>query len=535
VYTTVDSRLQEAATAALRSALMAYDQRHGYRGPERELSVSEPGDPAQWTRLLGDLGPVGGLRAALVTRVEDKQAFAFLPGIGEVELPWEGLAWARAYRTENVVGPQPKSAGQVLKPGDLIRVREVHQEDKVFWQLAQVPDVEGALVALAPADGAILALSGGFDFYRSKFNRAVQAQRQPGSNFKPFVYSAALDSGLTPATIINDAPVVFDDPGLEAAWRPENYSGRFYGPTRLREALTKSRNLVSIRILRAVGVDRAIDYVARLGFDTSRLPRDLSLALGSGTVTPLELATGYAVFANGGFRVEPYFIERVLNSAGEVVFEATPARVCSTCEGQGETESAGGVVPVSVSEPPDVLEAEEAGGDVAPVPVAPRVITPQNAWLMTSIMGDVIRRGTGRRALVLKRGDLAGKTGTTNDQRDTWFSGFNQQVVTTVWVGFDRLLPLGRGETGARAALPMWIDFMRVALEGVPELPRERPKGLVTVRIDPDSGQLATADNPRAIFETFRVEHVPRGTATVEAGQSGGAAPPPETVTEQLF
>jgi penicillin-binding protein 1A len=534
VYTTVDSRLQEAAKAALRNALIAYDRRHGYRGPEREVSVSEPGDPAQWTRLLGDLAPVGGLRAALVTRVEDKQAFAFLPGVGEVELPWEGIAWARTYRTENIIGPELKSAGEALKPGDVIRLRRVRQEDKVFWQLAQVPEVEGALVALSPADGAILALSGGFDFDRSKFNRAVQAERQPGSNFKPFVYSAALDSGLTPATIINDAPVVFDDPGLEAAWRPENYSGRVYGPTRLREALTKSRNLVSIRILRAVGVDKAINYVARLGFDTARLPRNLSLALGSGTVTPLELATGYAVFANGGFRVEPYFIDRVLNSSGEVVFEAAPARACSRCEAQEEAEPTGRMVPAAASKPLDTAddEAKRAPGDATPARLAPRVITPQNAWLMTSIMGDVIRRGTGRRALVLKRSDLAGKTGTTNDQRDTWFSGFNQQVVTTVWVGFDRLLPLGRGETGARAALPMWIDFMRVALEGVPELPRERPKGLVTVRIDPDSGQLATADNPRAIFETFRVGHVPHGTATAEAGQSAGAS---ETVTEQLF
>jgi penicillin-binding protein 1A len=352
----------------------------------------------------------------------------------------------------------------------------------------------------------------------------LQARRQPGSNFKPFIYSAALEKGFTAASFINDAPIVFDAPGLESAWRPENYSGRYYGPTRLREALINSRNLVSIRLLRAIGIDYALDYVARFGFRADELPRNLSMALGSGEVSPWQLVAGYAVLANGGHRVEPYFIERIEDSDGQQLFAASPPTVCAVCE-QIELDADG--------EPTD-LETLVNMQNLPPQHPAPRVIAAENAWIMNSMMQDVIRFGTGQRARSLGRQDLAGKTGTTNDQKDAWFSGFNADLVTTVWVGFDRVAPLGRRETGAQAALPMWIDFMKVALEDAPESTMERPPGLVTVRIDPDTGLLAGADNPNAIFESFREGHVPpRGDSGPAA--IGGGDRAATTLPEQLF
>ncbi len=465
VYTTLDPDLQRAARKALRQALLDYDRRHGYRGPAGH--AAGPGDLDRWPE-------VGGLVPALVTEVKGQSAVLMAKGRGPVTLPWEGMAWARPYRTPDRLGPAPKRAGDILKAGDVVYLRPKGDT----WALAQPPEVEGALVALSPEDGAILALSGGFDFQRSNFNRVTQAHRQPGSNFKPFIYSAALEKGFTPASLINDAPVVIDG---QVAWRPENYSGRFHGPTRLREALVHSRNLVSIRILRAIGIDYAIAYLERFGFRAKELPRGLSLALGSASVTPLEIARGYAVFANGGHLIAPYLIARIEAMDGTVLWQAEPPRVCEDC-----------------AHP------------------APRTITPQNAYLMTSMMKDVIRRGTGRRALVLGRRDLAGKTGTTNDQKDAWFSGFNADLVATAWVGFDTPRPLGRRETGARAALPMWIAFMKEALEGRPERSLPRPTGLVTVRIDPHTGLLAAPGQKDALFETFRVGHAPLRKASNE-------------------
>ncbi len=528
VYATVDSRLQAAASEALRKDLMDYDRRHGYRGAERHFDLKNDDVPARWEEFLADINPVAGLPPALVTAVGEDSVTAYALGVGKIDIPWKGLSWARPYISENRRGPAPKSAADIVAPGDVIRVVRDPEDG---WHLGQVPDVEGALVALAPGDGAIEALVGGFDFYRSKFNRVTQAERQPGSSFKPFIYSAALASGFTPATIVNDAPVVFDDPGLESAWRPENYSGKFFGPTRLRVALIHSRNLVSIRVLRAVGVRKAIEYIKRFGIDTTHLPRDLSLALGSGTVAPLSMARGYAVFANGGYLVDPYFVDRIVGSDGNVVYQADPVQVCPAC---GESPGPAQAMPVSA--PADGTTAQATSDQsLPPMRPAPRVITAQNAWLMTSMLRDVIRHGTGRRAMVLGRNDLAGKTGTTNDQRDAWFSGFNQRIVTTAWVGFDQLRPLGTVETGAHAALPMWIDFMRQALDGVPEAPLEQPKGLVTVRIDPETGHLASADFPNAIFETFRVEDVPRQAAEVKAHADAGSPTTVERVTEHLF
>ena len=346
-------------------------------------------------------------------------------------------------------------------------------EEADGWTFAQLPDVEGALVSLDPNDGAIVALTGGFDFYRSKFNRVTQAQRQPGSSFKPFIYSAALAHGYTPASIINDAPVVFEDESLKSAWRPENYGGKFHGPTPLRTALYKSRNLVSIRLLREIGLDFALEHIARFGIDVDRLPRGLSLALGSGGLTPLEVATGYGVLANGGYAVEPYYIDRVLDGDDTLVFAADPLVVCRDCDDEEEAAVSASTDPDPAAGAGDDADAApalsaEAGTDTGnlaatgtPAPAAtgtatssatpvgtpgaerraPRVLEARNAWLMYSLMRDVIRRGTGRKARVLERDDLAGKTGTTNDQYDAWFSGFSPDLVATAWIGFDEFRP----------------------------------------------------------------------------------------------
>ena len=505
VYTTLDSARQRAATAALRKGLLEYDRRHGSRGPE--LHVESDDAASDYESILADIPVVGGLPPAMVVEVDEQVVTAHAKGFGLVEIPAARLEWARPYISENRRGVKPKSPHDVVEVGDVVRVQLTEEG----WGLVQVPAVEGALVALDPNDGAIVALAGGFDFYRSKFNRVTQAQRQPGSSFKPFIYSAALASGMTPATFINDAPVVFEDVGLEDMWRPENYSGKFFGPTRLRVALYKSRNLASIRVLHAMGIDHAMQHLRRFGLDAERLPANLSLAVGSGELTPLELATGYAVIANGGYRIEPYFIDRVEDSRGVVVDQAAPVRVCRECEQDPPAAETDGLMHTAAltahpfTRPRTILDPMPA----AQPAFAPRAIEKRNVWLMNSMMRDVIRRGTGRKALQLERNDLAGKTGTTNDFRDAWFSGFTPNLVATAWVGFDQYGSLGRREAGSRAALPMWIDFMREALDGVPEEILEQPEGLVTMRIDPDDGRAALATDPGAIFETFRAENAP--------------------------
>ncbi|HAJ92398.1 MAG TPA: peptidase [Gammaproteobacteria bacterium] len=508
VITTLDVKRQTAANAALHKDLLDYSRRHGYRGAEAHFDLAEH-DPGVQPALLKDFPVRGGLQAGLVTALGEQTAELLLGDQVTISIPWEGMSWARPYKSVNRMGKSPKQAADILTVGDVVRIK---QQDDGSWMLEQLPRVEGALVSLRPTDGAIMALVGGFDFKRSKFNRVTQAKRQPGSSFKPVIYSAALEKGFTPASMINDAPVVFDDPKLESTWRPENYSGEFFGPTRLREALYRSRNLVSIRILRAIGASYAADYAEHFGFNASELPKDLTLALGSATVTPMQMAKAYTVLANGGYRVEPYFIHSIYDALGEVVFTADPAIACPQC--------------------PEALDAINVTGEEQ-LNLAPRVLTPQNVWLMTSMMRDVIQRGTGRKARVLGRTDLAGKTGTTNDQKDAWFSGFNHALVTTAWVGFDKLEPLGRGETGGRAALPMWIDYMAVALQGVQEQKQEPPEGLVTVRIDPATGLLAGSGQTDAIFETFREENVPsKSSDSLAAGGEAGSA---DGAADQLF
>jgi len=510
VYTTLDSHLQKAANEAVRKALIAYDQRHGFRGVTQHLDLTEVTTEQEWDEFLSDQKIVGMLWTGLVTQVSEQSATVYL-GTGKyIEIEWDGLKWARPYVNENRRGSAPSVAGEILVAGDLIRVQNRGTEQEPNWHLTQIPVVEGALVSVNPNNGALVAVVGGFDFYNSKFNRAIQAKRQPGSGFKAIIYSAALDEGYTAASLINDAPVVFDDPGLESAWRPENYSGKFFGPTRIRFALMKSRNLVSIRLLRAIGVDRALEQAEKFGFDISKLPRNLSLALGSGAVTPLQMAMGYSVLANGGYRVKSNFIEHIEDGQHNIVFKAEPLRVCDDCM-PGKSE--------------DITDMEFEG----PLQhMAQRVISPENHYLMNSMMQDVIKRGTARKARVLGRNDLAGKTGTTNDQRDAWFNGFHPDLVAVAWVGFDSSKPLGRGEVGGRAALPAWIDYMKVALKDMPEHPLQMPPGMVTVRIDPRTGQRAGVDQQDAIFEVFRAENAPKeqGVSGVNPGENSEAIVP---------
>jgi penicillin-binding protein 1A len=410
--------------------------------------------------------------------------------------------------------------------------------------LAQVPQVQGAFVSLDPRDGGISSLVGGFDFYTSKFNRVVQARRQPGSSFKPFIYSGALERGYTPATMILDAPIVMEGGGLESLWRPENDARHFYGPTRLRIALAASRNLVSLRLLRAVGVDYAVDYATRFGFQAAELPHNLTMALGTAQLTPLQMASGYAVFANGGFRITPYLIDRVEDGDGKVLMAADPAIACLECSVPIEPPlSADPAAPPRASADADAQEAPAGSPASAPAlanPVrppsrpAPRVISAANAYLMTDLMRDVIRRGTARRALALKRDDIAGKTGTTNEHRDTWFSGFNTDVVATAWVGFDQERSLGAGEEGGHTALPMWIYFMGEALAGRPDHRLPQPEGIVSARISPSNGELAKANDPDAVFELFLAGKLPGAGAVTGDGAGVGAAKP-GTAEEPIF
>jgi penicillin-binding protein 1A len=450
-----------------------------------------------------------------------------------VPIALQNATWARPYLNENAMGKEPTDFSAMFAVGDVIRVTT---EDSKLWSLAQIPSVSGAMVSVDPHNGGILALVGGFDYYYSKFNRAIQARRQPGSSFKPFIYSAALDAGYTPASIINDAPVVFEDVALEDTWRPQNYSGKFFGPTRMRVALFKSRNMVSIRLLNDMGRRHAMQHVTKFGFDQERLPYDLTLALGSGAVTPLELARGYAVFANGGYQIEPYLIERIEDDKGNVLFSADSLTICETdCKQLRQN------INKQESEKVDDITSNTKSptGMSGSLRIAARVLDQENAFQMVSMMQDVIKRGTGTKAKALGRSDLAGKTGTTNEQHDAWFSGFNGDIVATTWVGFDQDRPLGKREVGGTAALPIWMDYMRVALDGKTERSLEAPAGIVTMRIDPKTGLLVDQDSNQGISETFREEFIPTSNVDVDnqitfQQQEGEPAEVIE-IPEQLF
>jgi len=525
VFTTIDSRLQQAANSALRLGLIEYDRRHGYRGPVAKVTLRAGEPPAEMLAALEDQATINVLQPALVVDVAERAARVLLKDGRSLQIDWPGLAWARA-AADNSVGPEPRRASDVLAVGDIVYVIRAGSSA----QLAQLPAAQGALVAEDPRDGAIVALDGGFDFFVSKFNRVIQARRQPGSAFKPFIYSAALENGFTPSSIVMDAPVVFEDEAAEDTWRPENSTGEFYGPTRLREALVRSRNLVSVRLMRAMGVSYTMNYLQRFGFERADLPDDLTLALGSLQLTPAELAAGFATFANGGFHVRPYYLERIEDASGKVLFAAKPAIACADCD----IEATRLRLPDGGSS--SALEAADAirggRGHLPTGQLAPRAISSQNAYLLTDMMRDVIRRGTGRRAQALGREDLAGKTGTTNDHHDAWFCGFNPRLVAAVWVGFDQEASLGAGEEGGRTAVPVWVHFMRQALRDTPEVRMPPPDGLVTVKISPQTGLLASADDPNAIFETFMEGHLPENSDPFAHGQQASRE---QSTDEPLF
>jgi len=531
VFTSIRSTDQRAANRALRGALFDYEARHGFRGPVTTLDAVVLDDPQTLLEALDDLPSPGGLTPSAVIASDAVSASLVAADGAEYALALADVEWARERLDVDRRGDEITAVDQVLAVGDVVMLTV--DEDGTA-RFVQEPGVEAAFVAMAPDSGEITALVGGFDYYRSKFNRVTQARRQPGSTFKPFIYSAALAAGDTPATIYNDAPVVFHDDALEGEWRPSNYSGRFYGPTRLREALVKSRNLVSIRVLREIGVPFAIEHSRRFGFEEKNLPPDLSLALGSAAVTPMELTTAFAVFANGGYRVQPHFIDRIEDPRGRVVYATPKVVLCDDCDtglesplraemdaeleappANAQTDDSVIVIDAS-GEVEQTIVAEGADEPATPDPSvmppdtvdAPRVLDARNAWLMGSMMREVVQRGTARRAgEALQRRDLGGKTGTTNNQLDAWFAGFSDQVVASAWIGSDGLDPLGRGEAGGIAALPMWTAFMAEVLSGMPESDLVEPPGIETVRIDARTGEPSAGDG--TLLEIFMADNLP--------------------------
>ena len=460
VFTTLSVAHQDAAHAAVRKGLVEYDRRRGYRGAESYAELGPTPNEEDFEDALQDESESDDIYPALVLDVSARAVKVYRKGGETFEISGDGLKFA-----QKMIG-EKAPANQKLRRGALIRVQK---DEKGQWLISQMPQAEAALVSMDPADGAVRALVGGFDFSRKKYNHVTQAMRQPGSSFKPFIYSAALEKGYTPATIINDSPLTFDasQTGSEP-WEPKNFDGKFEGPMRLRTALVKSKNLVSVRILQSITPQYAQDYITRFGFEAKNHPPYLTMALGAGNVTPMQMVGGYAVFANGGFRVTPYFISRIEDAKGNVVAQARPDRA-----GEG----------------------------------AERAIDGRNAFIMTSLLQDVVRSGTATRAMQLGRTDLGGKTGTTNEFVDAWFCGFGTGLVAVSWIGFDNPHTLGHNETGGQAALPMWITYMGRAMKGVEELPKSVPEGVVQVRINSESG-LREADG-RGIPEYFYQEFLP--------------------------
>ncbi|MEQ8857087.1 MAG: PBP1A family penicillin-binding protein [Pseudomonadales bacterium] len=546
VVTTLNARLQHRAREALREGLASYDRRHGYRGPEAHIDVD---DREAFLAALGETRDYRELEPAVVNALAEDHATALLADGREIRIDMDGLTWARPYLTVDTRGATPKLPGDVLAVGDLIRLRRERVDAPAAgdaegrdapaaaqsrWVLSQVPEIQGALISLDPDTGAVQAMVGGYDFTINQYNHAIQAARQPGSGFKPFVYAAALAYGVTPASIFMDAPLVFDDQNLESMYRPDNDDSRYNGPTRLREALYRSINLVTMRVLLEVGAGNVLDFSKRFGFDTSSFPRNTQLAVGGGTmaVTPMQMAVAYATFANGGHRVEPYVVDEVYDIDGNRILKARHPVVCRTCptalepidpsilsqpRGAGPTAEPGTLAELLAAEdaqPQAGVTAEGAprqapAAELPPIP-AQRVLDERVAYVMNSMLQDVIRRGTGRRARTLERGDLAGKTGTTNEAADTWFNGYNPDAVTTVWVGFPGYGPLGAREYGSNTPLPIWIDYMREALAGLPEKLPPQPAGIVTMKIDPGTGQIASTSDPKAISEVFLSEFAPK-------------------------
>lgn len=494
VYTTIDSELQNQAVTALKKGLETYDKRHGFRVPENytdvfpenffvedleyrlnliaeskslPLGISEVPEDEPLENiysLLLNITTTDNKFPALVVSVQDD--LVTVSGDRKVlKVSWSSdLSWARPYINEDQRGPKPKSFSELLKEGDLVWL----EKDKIksSISLTQIPEVQGSIVAMDPKNGRVKALVGGYDFFLSKYNRATQSSPLLGSNYKPFLYASALDAGLTASTLINDAPIVFEDKALEDKWRPRNASGRFYGPTRLREALLQSINLVSIRLLREVGIERVRKYSENFGFKLDELNSDLSLALGTASLSPIKNASAYSVFANGGKAVEPYFINKIVDRTGEVIFQK-----------------------------------EE--------PETKQVIDARIAFIIQDILQEAAKRGTAKKVSELGRGDLAGKTGTTNEAESTWFTGFNEFLVTTVWVGFDQPQSLGNREFGSSTALPIWLNFMRPNIDFLPRNKNLPPNGIVSIKVDKKTGLKLESDSGNSIFEYYLEEYLP--------------------------
>ncbi|KDN29587.1 penicillin-sensitive transpeptidase [Vibrio fortis] len=536
VYTTVDSTLQDAANRAAITNLLNYDERHGYRGAEKVLWQTEQAawEQEQIVKHLRSQPTYGDLTPAVVTKVDAQSAHVWVKNQGEGVIEWQGMNWARKFLTDDRQGPAPSNAKEILAVGEQIWVRseaisgkeatteeseeatEIANAAPTNWRLSQVPNANTAFVAMNPDNGAVLSMVGGFNFVHNKFNRATQSIRQVGSGIKPFIYSAAIDKGLTLASLINDAPINQWDKSQGTAWRPKNSPPTYVGPTRLRIGLAQSKNVMAVRVLREVGLDDTRNYLTRFGFDIDEVPRSETIALGAGSLTPMKVAQGYSVFANGGYYVEPFYISRVESPFGDVEFEASPKVVChQDCETTLET---------------DPIADEFAEQDVdAETQYAPQVISEQNAFLVREMLYSNIWgggnwregtgwNGTGWRAQPLKRRDIGGKTGTTNDSKDTWYSGYGPGIVATVWVGFDNHnRNLGRtknnsnlgknqitgAEAGAKTAQPAWVDFMGLALKDVPAQRKDIPEDIVRVRIDRDTGLLTNKSDGSSMFEYF--------------------------------
>lgn len=471
VFTTIDGHLQNTATNLVETHLLNYEKRHGYRGASHHFSINENPSQAELKKDLQAYQSVNDLIPGIVTEVHSQSLKVWIKNNEFIDVPWSGLAWAKPALRNGWTGKSPQSAHEIAKRGDLIYVRKENQH----WALTQIPQLEAALVSMQPQDGAIKALVGGFNFYTSKFNHVTQSIRQPGSSFKPFIYAAALNKGYTLASIVNDAPIVINDTG-KSLWRPHNDNHTFNGPTRVREALAYSRNLVSIRLLDDIGIDYAIEFVSRFGFNKAQMPHALSLALGTLSVTPMELTSAYATIANGGYRIEPYLIDHVTNRHGETLLLANPSKVCD---------------------------------NNTPTPAqhcAPEAIPKDLAFLVHSALQSVVDHGTAISAKSLERKDLAGKTGTTNDQVDAWFAGYHPQLVTVTWFGYDTPLPLH--EYGSKLALPLWIDYMKSALKKLPEVIITPPESIKTYKINPENGFRVNAEEP-GIDEYFKTSAPP--------------------------
>ena len=473
VITSIDGNLQLAANEAVTNGLETYyDKRHGYRGVDTNYPPTQENAISNWSEQLASIPTYGNQEPAIVVSVQERTFEALTKGGEIVTIPWEGMSWAYAFIDRNNMWPPPDAASDLVKIGDLVRIKLDEEGD---WELGQVPEVQGALVSMSPKNGAILALVGGYDFRRSQVNR-VTTPRPPGSNFKPFLYGAALENGYSAASVINDAPIT------RGSYRPNNYENNFLGPITLRYALKESRNVPAVRLYDLIGSAKVLEFASKFGFQTQNFPtNDLTVALGSQDVQPLELVTGYSSIANGGFKVNPWFIEKVTSELDGVLYQSDPLVVCENCNATDSTTK-----------------------------IAPRIMDPRIAYILNSMLESVITEGSGNRVYrELGRDDLRGKTGTTNGPQELWFSGFNKNIATTVFVGLDQPEPLGEREQGATVAVPIWIDFMREALKDEPETTMSRPDGIVDLLIDQNSGNPATPGDPNAVFEYFRSENAP--------------------------